>query len=154
MCSLALLAPLAFAATARIPITTVPAAFVPNPGAGLPEPVSLAEFHFEVNKDTGRARIVIDYAYRGQQSIESEDQHKPAPSYTQLANLIYDPAAQTVVYTHGGRKTICAIVSGGHRAKVKSTGNCFVTAAYAEHVEDNGWAIGKNRVLETYLETR
>jgi len=153
-CTLAFLAPLTVEPNAGIPIAAVPAAFAASRGSGLPETVSLSGFYFEVNKETGRARIVIDYVYGGQQAVESEDRHRPDPSYVQPPGLTYDPATRTIVYTHDGKRTICATVSGGRRAKVKNSGNCFVTAAYADHVKDNGWAIGKNRVLETYLETR
>ena len=75
----------------------MPAEYVPNSSTGLPEPVSLSSFSFEVNKETHRARVVIDYSYRGQQEIESNDRHGPDPSYAQLPPLTYDPAAHAVV---------------------------------------------------------
>jgi hypothetical protein len=143
----ALVVPMAWASETGTPLAVVRAAFVPVSGTGLPARVSLSSFYFEVNQQTGRARVVIDYAYDGQQSSE-DGARGPAPSYVQDKNLIYDAKAHTIVYWHDGNATICATVFGKRRMKAKTTGRCFVRAIYAEHVHDNGWALVKSQTLE------
>jgi hypothetical protein len=148
----------AFAAD-KVKISTVPHEFTPYSGSGSSEPVSLSEFYFEVNAETRRARVVVNYGFRGQAAVESEDRHAPVPTYAQLPELIYDTAAQAVVYESRNLRTICATVTTGRgvfgsRTKVKSTGNCFVTTQSAERTEDDGWGIRRYPVLDVYLETR
>ena len=152
--TLLLSAPLLLATDSKAALTSVPAEYAPNNSTGMSEPVSLSSFSFEVSKETNRARIVIDYSYRGQQEIESNDRHSPDPSYVQLPALSYDPAVHAIVYSHDGERTICATVKEGRRTKVKSTGNCIVTSAYSEHSEDTGWTIRRVHTLDTFLEIR
>jgi hypothetical protein len=151
--TLLLSAPLIFATDSKAALTSVPAEYPPNNSSGMSEPVSLSSFSFEVSKDTNRARIVIDYSFRGQQEIESNDRHSPDPSYVQIPALSYDPAVHAVVYNHDGERTICATVKEGRRTKVRSTGNCIVTSVYSDHSEDTGWTIRKVRTLDTFFET-
>jgi len=141
----------------KVKISTVPSEFKPYSGSS--EPVSVSEFYFEINRETERARIVVNYRFRGQEAIESDDRHGPAPTYTQLPELTYDLAAQAVIYERGNLRTICATVTNGHgifasHTKVKSTGKCFVTAQNVERTEDDGWGIRRYQALDVYLEAR
>jgi len=153
-----LLVPLACAGT-KVKIATVPEEFTPNGAPGLPEPVSMSSYYFEVNLETGRARVVVDYTYRNQAAYESDDAHGPNPTYAQLSGLTYDASTHAVVYRQNGESTVCATVQQsrglfGPRLKVTSTGKCFVTAETNKHAEDNGWSIRHFRAIDTYFETR
>jgi hypothetical protein len=154
---LMLLVPLAYAG-AKVKIATVPEEFTPNAGPGLPEPVSMSSYYFEVNLETSRARVVIDYTYRNQAVFEGDDAHGPSPTYAQLPGLTYDASAHAVVYRQDGESTVCATVQQsrglfGPRLKVTSTGKCFVTAETTKHAEDNGWSIRRFSAIDTYFET-
>jgi hypothetical protein len=143
----------------KVKIATVPDEFTPYAGAGLPQPVSMSGYYFEVNKETGRARVVVQYTYRDQAVLEGYDAHQPDPTYAQIAGLVYDPSAHAVLYAHDGQKTICATVEerrtrGVANPKVKATGSCTITAARAEHIQDDGWKARRIRVIDVYFEVR
>ena len=142
-----------------IKIATVPAEFTPYGGPGLPEPVSLSGYYFELNEETGRARVVVDYMYRDQMVFAGEDAHGPDPTYAQISGLTYDRAAHAVVYQRDGQKTVCALVEERRsrflpRLRVKGTGKCTVTATNTDHAEDDGWRIRRFRAIDVYFEVR
>ena len=148
--------PFVFASTS-IKIATVPAEFTPYSGPGLPEPVSMSGYYFEVNEETARARVVVDYMYRDQMMFAGEDGHIPEPTYAQIPGLVYEPSTRAIVYERDGRKTICAVVQERRTRflsgpRVKPTGNCTVSAKATDHAEDNGWRIQRFRAIDVYLE--
>ena len=160
----AALAALAFAipvsANSRIQIDTVPPEYVPINSPTIRETVSLSSFHFEVNQETGRARVVVEYTYPDQMTYGSDDDAGgPRPTIAQLPGLTYDAAAHAVVYDSSGTKTICATVSEqsglfGHHLRVRNTGACTVTTNVANHAVDTGWDIRRFRAVDTYFEVR
>ena len=141
-----------------VKIATVPAEFTPLAGPGVAEPVSMSEYYFEVNEETARARVVVNYMYRGQLAFSGEDMHGPEPTYAQIRGLTYDRSSHAVVYEHDGRKTVCAVVDRRRvripGSRMKSTGNCKITTKNAEQATDDGWKIQRFRAIDVYFEVR
>jgi hypothetical protein len=160
----AALVALAFAipvsANSKIQIDTVPSEYIPINSPTNRETVSLSSFHFEVNQETGRARVVVEYTYPDQMTYgPADDAGGPRPTIAQLPGLTYDAAAHAVVYDSSGTKTVCATVSEqsglfGHHLRVRSTGACTVTTNVANHAVDTGWDIRRFRAVDTYFEVR
>ena len=146
----------------RIKIDTVPSEYAPPNSPTNREPVSMSSYYFEVNDETGRARLVVEYTYPDQMTYgPDDDSGGPRPTVVQLPGLAYDKAARSVVYDSNGTKAVCATVNGtenifGHRLKVKNTGACTVTVTVttlvANRSEDSGWDIHRFRALDTYFE--
>ena len=112
-------------------------------GAELPEPVSMDSFSFEVNKETGHARVVVEYTYQDQSVFGSEGGAGPEPTFAQLPGLSYDLSVHAIIYDDEGRTTICATVRERKvifwkKLVVKPTGSCIVTADLADHSENDG----------------
>lgn len=146
-------------ARTAIKIATVPAEFTPHAGPGLPEPVSMSSYYFEVNEETVRARVVVDYTYRNQMVVAGEDAHGPDPTYAQIPGLIYDPAAHAVLYEGDGQKIVCAVVQERRsrflrRLRLKPTGKCTVSATKTDHAEDDGWKSRRFRAIDVYFEVQ
>ena len=146
-------------ASANIRIDSVSPEYTPTAGPGLPEPVSIASYYFEVNKETGRARVVVEYTYPDQPVFGLEGGVGPPPTLTQLPGLIYDLPANAVVYLGEGRRTVCATVQQRKvllqkKFIVKSTGACLVISHAVEHAEDDGWRIRRFRAIDVFLEVR
>ena len=143
----------------RIKIDTVPDLYRPT-NAPLIEPVSMQEFHFEVNEKTSRARIVVEYTYPDEIIYQTDDdQGGPRPAAALIPGLRYDPASHTVVYEDSGKRTVCAYVkerSGilRNHPRVQNTGSCFVSAEVAKHAEDDGWEVRRFTAIDTYFEVR
>ncbi|HMI49888.1 MAG TPA: hypothetical protein VK525_00150 [Candidatus Saccharimonadales bacterium] len=143
----------------RIKIDTVPNEYTPA-NATFHEPVSMSGFHFEVNPETVRARVVVDYTYPDEQVYSQDDDAKgPQPTLAQIPGLNYDPQAHTIVYAGEGKTTVCAnVVAGkglfGKHLKIKNTGSCVVTSEDAKHAEDDGWDIHRFKAIDTYFEVR
>ena len=55
----------------KVKLDTVPRDFATWNGAMLTEPLSVSNYHFEVNKEKSRVRVVIEYTYRGEQSAHA-----------------------------------------------------------------------------------
>jgi hypothetical protein len=146
------------AATAtRIKIGTVPDEYTPT-DASTAERVSMQDFRFEVNPETVRARVVVEYTYPDQ-IIYSKDDDGGGPQRTvkQLPGLKYVPAEQAVVYEANGQETVCARVEErkglfGRHLRVKNTGSCTVTTERTKHAEDDGWAIQRFTAIDAYFE--
>jgi hypothetical protein len=160
--SLAALVALAIpvSANSRIRIDTVPSEYTPENSPTNIEPVSMSSYHFEVNEETRRARLVVEYTYPDQLIYgQDDDTRGPQSTVVQLPGLTYDATAHAVVYDSNGTEAVCAIVSEhdgllGHHLKVKNTGACTVSAVVANHAEDDGWSIHRFRAIDTYLEVR
>lgn len=162
--SLAALAALALAipasANTRFRIDSVPAEYAPLNSPTTRELVTLSSFHFEVNQETSRARVVAIYTYPDQMTYGPDDAvGGPRPTVAQIPGLKYDAAAHEVIYDANGSKVVCATVSEhtgpiGHHLAVKSTGACTVSSVVADHTEDDGWSIHRFRALDTYFEVR
>jgi len=161
---LAALAALALAvpvfASSRIKIDTVPSDYTPIDSPANREPVSMSSYHFEVNEETGRARLVVEYTYPDQMIYgENDDAGGPRSTVVQLPGLTYDATAHAVVYESDGARDVCATVEVhdglfGRHIKVKNTGACTVSAIVANHAVDDGWSIHHFRAIDTYLEVR
>jgi len=124
------------------------------------EPVSVSSYHFEVEPETGRARVVVEYTYPDQMIYGGDDPLRgPQPSFAQIPGLKFDPAAHAVIFDGFGTKVVCANVTehrglfGQHR-KVTNTGECSVTAMPSIHTVDTGWNLVRVRALDTFLEVR
>jgi len=141
----------------RIKIDTVPDEYLPT-NLTVTERVSMQEFHFEVNPETRRARIVVNYTYPDELMYErNDDNGGPRPTIAQIPGLGYDMNKQEVLYEGNGRQVVCARVEDhhgifGHHLRVKSTGLCSVSAEDTKHAEDDGWAIQRYRAIDTYFE--
>ncbi len=157
--SLLLLPALAIAAPSqtKIKIDTVPAEYRPDVGAERLQPVAMEDYYFEVNTQTGRARVVVEYTFPHQVGYRSGGDPGPRPTRAQLPGLVYDPAAHAVVYEAGGKKTVCAVVQQkkgltGTHVVAKNTGACVVTAVAGQRPRDDGWRVHQSHTLETYFE--
>lgn len=95
-------------ANTRVKIASVPPEYTPTAGPGVPEPVSMQSFYFEVEKETGRARVVVDYTYPDQPVFGLEGGMGPEPTMTQIPGLRYNPDAKTVVYRSATQTVVCA----------------------------------------------
>src|SRR3974390_2434694 len=121
------------AAQTRIKIATFPDEYTPTSTISR-EPVSMEDFRFEVNQETARARVVVNYTYADQNIYGRDDDNGgPEPTIVQIPGLKYLPQADAVVYEAGEKQTVCADVQQkkgllGIRLHVKSTGLCFVIA--------------------------
>jgi len=146
-------------ARVRIKIEPVPDQYSPT-NVTVTEPVSLHDYHFEVNPETQRARVVVEYTYPDELMYEREDDGGgPKPTIAQLPGLKYDVADQEVIYVANGATSVCAKVEDhkgffGRHLRVKSTGACTVTAEDAKHAQDDGWAIQRFKAIDTYFEVR
>ena len=124
------------------------------------EPVSVSSYHFEVEPDTGRTRVVVEYTYPDQMTYGGDDPLSgPQPSFAQIPGLRFDPAAHAVIFDGFGTKAVCANVTEhrglfGQHLKVTNTGECFVTAMPSIHTVDTGWNLVRVRALDTFLEIR
>lgn len=145
-------------ANSVIKIDTLPTEYVPVNSPTNREPISLAGFHFEVNPETVRARVVADYTYPDFMIYEPNDPTRgPRSTIALVPGLKYDPAAHEVVFEANGARTVCATVterSGllGRHVKIRNTGACMVTTRLSELTEDDGWSIHRFPVINAYLE--
>ena len=137
----------------KIKIGSVPAEVSPYSGTQ-PARIAMQSFKFEANTKSSRARVVVEFRFEHLIG-EPENPHGPAPSYLQPEGLVYDAASNSVIFTQGSSRTVCAKVEEGRSGtKVRNTGNCSVSSAVTSKAEDNGWNIGTSRVIEIFLETR
>ena len=143
----------------RIKLDTVPDIYRPT-DTSMKEPVYMQDFRFEVNQETIRARIVVDYTYPDQMIFgRDDDEGGPQPTIIQIPGLKYLPKAQTVVYEANGKQTVCARVEErrglfGRHLHIRKTGLCTVTSEHAKHAEDDGWEIKRFTAIDTYFEGR
>ncbi len=143
----------------RIKIGSVPTRYSPT-NATVSERVTMEGFHFEVNPETVRARVVVEYTYPDQIVYQKDDDKRgPQPTIAQIPGLKYIPADHTVVYDQAGARTVCAHVleTGGvlHRGmQIQNTGACTVTVERTKHAEDDGWSIQRSHALDAYFEVR
>lgn len=146
-------------AVTKIKIDTVPDEYWPL-NVTMREPVSMLDFRFEVNEETVRARVVVDYTYPDELIYGSDDDGRgPQPTIAQIPGLNYEPLTHTIAYEGGGQRTMCANVTQhkgifGRHLRIKNTGSCVVIAEDVEHREDDGWAIRKYRAIDTYFAVR
>lgn len=145
-------------ANSRIKVDTVPSEYAPINSPTNREPVTMSSYHFEVNPETSRARLVVVYTYPDQMTYgPDDDAGGPRPTVVQIPGLTYDAGAHAVVYNSNGTRDVCATVKErtglfGHGLQVKTTGACTVTALVANHAEDTGWDIHRSRAIDTYFE--
>jgi hypothetical protein len=143
----------------RIKIASVPDVYMPA-NLTIRERVSMQNFHFEVNPETLRARLVIEYTYPDKLLYgRNDDKGGPKPSIVQIPGLQYKPETHAVVFEADGRQTVCGQVGEhrgifGRRLVVKATGACFVSWKDTKRVENDGWAIHRSRAIDTYLVVR
>jgi hypothetical protein len=154
---LAIALPNPASANSSVPIDAVPSEYTPINGPQTAEPVSLSSFHFEVNPETQRARVVVEYTYPDALIYARRDPTRgPQSTVAQIPGLWYDLADHEIVYESNGSKTVCATVddrtgTSGHHVKITNTGACSVTAHVENHAEDDGWRIHRFRALDTYF---
>ena len=146
-------------AESQVKIASVAPEYRPTAGPGMPEPVSMQRYSFEVEPQTGRARVVIDYTYPDQAAFGMDGGAGPEPTLAQLPGLKYDAAAKTVIYETDGKRTVCATVRDRKSLlrrglAVTLTGACAVTSRLVEHMEDNGWSISQFPTVDTFFEVR
>jgi hypothetical protein len=141
----------------KIKIDKVPNDYAPV-NVTVHEPVSMRDFHFEVDEETARARVVVEYTYPDELVYGPDDAGRgPRPTVVQITGLHYPPLTGTVMYEGDGKRTVCASVVErkgifGRRFSTRNTGSCIVTSEDAEHREDDGWSIRQYRAIDTYFE--
>ncbi len=143
----------------KVKIDSVPDEYMPTTMTAL-QPVSMQDFHFEVEPETLRVRIVVDYTYPNENMLGPDDSKGgPPQTVAQLPDLKYEGDTHTIVYDAGEKKVICARVEEakgvfGRHLKVKNTGACTVTAEDTNHAEDDGFKVRRKRAVDTYFEVR
>jgi hypothetical protein len=155
----AVVAFLAFSAKAneKIQVDSVAPDYTPINSPTLSEPVSVSGYHFQINPERTRARLVVDYTYPDEMIyLPNDDAKGPMPTVVQLPGLTYDAINHEVVYVASGQRTVCATVAEkngllGHRIQVKNTGACTVSAVTANHAVDDGWTVHRISALDVYL---
>jgi hypothetical protein len=147
-------------ANTTVAIDSVPSEYLLVNSITNREPVSVSGFHFEVQPETGRARVVVEYTYPDQMMYGGDDPLRgPQPSFAQIPGLKYDPAAHAVIFDADGTKAVCASAREhqglfGQHLKITNTGACSVSAAPSIHTVDTGWNLIRVRTLDTFLEVR
>jgi hypothetical protein len=154
---LALALPIPASAISSVPIDTVPPEYAPINGPQTAEPVSLSSFHFEANRETQRARVVVEYTYPDAMIYARGDPTAGLQStVAQISGLSYNLVDHEAVYESNGAKTVCAMVEDrgglfGHYEKISNTAACSVTARLEDFAEDDGWGIHRFRARDTYF---
>ncbi len=125
---------LAFAVPAhadtKVKIATVPETYTPQ-NFSRSERVRMSSYHFEVNQQTNRARLVVVYTYRDEISYaHGDDGGGPKNTEIELPGLTYDATNHAVVYDSGSKKTVCATVQekggpAGHHLNAKKHGRLY-----------------------------
>lgn len=140
-------------ANTKILIDTVPATYTPE-NYNNSERVRMSSYHFEVDQDMNRTRLVVIYTYRDQITYGSQDDKGgPRPTKVEIPGLAYDAKAHSIVFDAGGTHTVCATVQeeNDHHLKIKNTGACTVTTVVAEHVDDKSWNKERHLAVDTYF---
>jgi len=144
---------LAIPATAdsRIKIDSVPAQYQPAYSMSI-QPVSLGSYRFEADEQTGRVRVVVEYAYQ----IVNPGRYDPGPqpSMAQIPGLTWNAATRSAVYEANGKQTVCAVAEPGKHLKLKNTGACTVTATENEHTTDDGWSLHHPKTIDTWFQVQ
>ena len=141
-------------AETEITIASVAPQYTPIAGSEMPEPVSMQRYAFQVERQTGRASVLVDYTYPNQPNFGLEGGPGPQPTRAQLPGLKYLADSNTVVYDAGGKKTVCATVRDRKRLfrnslTVTPTGACTVTSRLDNRLVNNGWGIQRVSQLDT-----
>jgi len=144
-------------AETKMKIASVGPQYTPKAGSQLPEPVSMRGYFFEVEKETGRARVVIDYTYPNQAAYGFDGGAGPQPTMAQIPGLRYDPASKAVLYDAAGRSVVCATVRDQKvlfwsRSSIVPTGACKINSQPMDQVADTGWNIRRFRTIDTFFE--
>src|ERR1700677_1408761 len=80
------------------------------------EKYAIQDFSFEVNPETGRAGIRLEYKYPpALVGLDDTGNQGPAPRIAPLPGLTYDAAAHTVVYDDGVNHAITCATAANHR---------------------------------------
>jgi hypothetical protein len=143
----------------RFRIASVPTEYTPTAGPGLPEPVSMQGYYFEVDEQSGRARIVVNYTYPDQPVFGLEGGSGPEPSMIQIPGLRYAAEEKAVVYQNPAKTVICASVKSRKflfwkRLAIIPTGACAVSSQAGRHMEDNGWRVYQDHSIDTFFEVK
>ncbi|HEY1801248.1 MAG TPA: TolC family protein [Terriglobales bacterium] len=144
----------AAAPKSRIQIDSVPDEYMSS-NMSVSQPVSLQTFRFEVNSQTRRVRIVVNYTYPNENMLSKGDSRGgPQRTIAKVPGLEYDAESHTIVYQAQSARTVCAQVEehNDNYIKVTNTGACTVIAKDANHAEDDGWKIQHSHALDTYFE--
>ena len=145
-------------ADSKIKIDTVPADYTPTYSI-TNQPVHLNKYHFEVNEETGRARVVVTYTYAENMIAGKGDPGGPPTTRAEIPGLVYDAQNHSVVYRADGKQTVCATVQESHglwgrRSKVTNTNACTVSTEPTNVTSDDGWELHHRQMLNTYLDIR
>jgi outer membrane protein len=150
-------APTSPAPRSRIKIGAVPNQYMPG-NMSMFQPVSMKDFHFDIQPQTLQVRVVVDYTYPDENMLgQNDSQGGPPPIAVQVPGLKYDAAEHAIIYEANGAHIVCAQTEErrnvfGKHITVKNTGACDVTAEDAAHVGDDGWRIRRAQTLNTYFE--
>src|ERR1700689_3644318 len=112
-------------ADTKIKIDTVPATYTPQ-NYNRSERVRISSYHFEVNPQRNRTRLVVIYTYRDQITYGSGDgKGGPPPTTVEIPGLTYDANAHAIVYAAAGTKAVCATVheKDARHLEIKNTGS-------------------------------
>jgi hypothetical protein len=140
-------------ADTKIKIDTVPATYTPQ-NYNRSERVRISSYHFEVNPQRNRTRLVVIYTYRDQITYGAgDDKGGPPPTTVEIPGLSYDANAHAIVYDASGTKAVCATVQekDSHHLAIKNTGACTVTAVVTDHIDDKSWDNDRHSALDTYF---
>ena len=141
---------------AKRKIATVPAEYTP-PISAFSEHIKVENYHFEVNHDATRERLVVEYGYPDElYDISIGDGGGPPATRVQVPGLRWDPEERAVVYRAGDKETRCAVALGtpGKHLRLRNTGACAVTTSAAVLKIDDGWDAHSLKNLDLWFEAK
>ncbi len=142
-------------AVTKTRIASVGLEYKPTAGPQIPEPVFMRGFAFEIERETGQARVVIDYTYPSQPAYGFDGGAGPAPTMAQIPGLRYDAGSRSILYEDSGRSVVCATVTDRkvffwNRTAIVLTGACRVSSEPI--YRPAAWNVPQSRTLDTFFE--
>jgi hypothetical protein len=119
----------------------------------------MKSFYFEVNNDSSRARVVVQYINPVAEVWGSNGNVVPPLARLRVPGLEYDSATGAVIYADGAKRTVCATVRERKillwkSVSLKPTGACTVTSSVTDHSADDGWNVSHPPTTDAFLEIK
>jgi hypothetical protein len=120
---------------------------------------AVLDFSFEVDRQTGRAGIRIEYTYPPARLGGDDSDRGPAPKIATLPGLTYDATARSVMYNDGAKMITCATAADhrtlfGKSTSMKPTGACTVSSRLTDQKRDDGWSLHRLSRLDVFFEAQ
>ncbi len=118
----------------------------------VPAKYALLDYSFAVSRKTGDAEVRLEYTYPGTYMNGDDSDRGPGVKTVLAPGLSYDAASNSVVYSDGSTRAVCAIARHGVRSReeerLHSTGACKVIARVSGHTS----GAERSKTLDAFLE--